>query len=81
LDGHAGAPHHAPVRVLPHVKKLDDVLGDFIVRVTCPCGTCRHIEPESLDASPNCRFTNNDGRKPSAIRAAGAAGAALKLEH
>ena len=26
------------VRVLTHVKKLDDALGDFIVRVTCPCG-------------------------------------------
>jgi hypothetical protein len=40
--------HHAPVRVLPHVKKLDDALGDFIVRVTCPCGASRHIEPEAL---------------------------------
>jgi len=36
------------VRVLPHVKKLDDALGDFLVRVTCPCGTSRHIEPEAL---------------------------------
>jgi hypothetical protein len=34
--------------VLPHVKRLDDALGDFIVRVTCPCGACRHIEPEAL---------------------------------
>jgi hypothetical protein len=33
------------VRVMPHVKKLDDALGDFIVRVTCPS---RHIEPEAL---------------------------------
>jgi hypothetical protein len=36
------------VRALPHIKKLDDALGDFIVRVTCPCGTYRHIEPEAL---------------------------------
>jgi hypothetical protein len=36
------------VRVLPHVKKLDDALGDFIVRVTCRCGASRHIEPEAL---------------------------------
>jgi hypothetical protein len=40
--------HHAPVRVLPHIKKLDDALGDFLVRVTCPCGASRHIEPEAL---------------------------------
>ena len=41
-------PHHAPVRVLPHVKKLDDALGDFIARVTCSCGASRHVEPEAL---------------------------------
>jgi hypothetical protein len=40
--------HHARVRVLPHITKLDDALGDFIVRVTCPCGASRHIEPEAL---------------------------------
>jgi hypothetical protein len=34
--------------VLPHVKKLDDCFGDFLVRVTCPCGASRHIEPEAL---------------------------------
>jgi len=34
--------------VLPHITKLDDALGDFIVRVTCPCGAARHIEPEAL---------------------------------
>jgi hypothetical protein len=34
--------------VLPHVKRLDDCFGDFLVRVTCPCGTSRHIEPEAL---------------------------------
>src|SRR5215472_8990594 len=37
-----------PVRVLPHIKRLDECFGDFLVRVTCPCGTSRHIEPEAL---------------------------------
>jgi hypothetical protein len=36
------------VRVLPHIKRLDECLGDFLVRVTCPCGVSRHIEPEAL---------------------------------
>jgi hypothetical protein len=36
------------VRVLPHIKRLDDAFGDFLVRVTCPCGASRHIEPEAL---------------------------------
>jgi len=48
MDAIARTPHHAPVRVLPHIKKLDDALGDFLVRVTCPCGASRHIEPEAL---------------------------------
>jgi hypothetical protein len=40
--------HHAPVRVLTHIKKLDDCFGQFLVRVICDCGACREIEPESL---------------------------------
>jgi hypothetical protein len=48
MDAIARRPHHPPVRVLPHIKKLDDALGDFLVRVTCPCGAARHIEPEAL---------------------------------
>jgi hypothetical protein len=48
MDVLARRLHHARVRVLPHVKKLDDCLGDFVVRVTCPRGTSRHIEPEAL---------------------------------
>jgi hypothetical protein len=36
------------VRVLPHIKELDDCFGDFLVRVTCPCGAARHVEPEAL---------------------------------
>jgi len=42
------APHHAPVRALPHIKKLDDCFGQFLVRVVCDCGACREIEPEAL---------------------------------
>ena len=38
----------ASVRVLPHIKRLDECFGDFLVRVTCPWGTSRHIEPEAL---------------------------------
>jgi hypothetical protein len=37
-----------PVRVLTHVKRLDDVFGDFLVRVICPCGAVREIPPQSL---------------------------------
>jgi hypothetical protein len=40
--------HHAPVRVLRHITKLDDYFGEFLVRVTCPRGASRHIAPEAL---------------------------------
>jgi hypothetical protein len=36
------------VRVLPYIKTLEDCFGDFLVRVTCPCGVSQHIEPEAL---------------------------------
>ena len=36
------------MRVLPHLKRLDECFGDFLVRVSCPCGASRHIEPEAL---------------------------------
>lgn len=36
------------VRVLTHIKKLDDAFGQFLVRVSCPCGASRHIKPEAL---------------------------------
>jgi hypothetical protein len=48
MDGIARRPHHVSVRVLPHVKRLDECFGDFLVRVTCLCGASRHIEPEAL---------------------------------
>ena len=37
-----------PVRMLPHIKKLDDRFGQFLVRVICDCGACREIEREAL---------------------------------
>jgi hypothetical protein len=48
MDELGATSHHPLVRVLPHIKQLDDALDDFIVRVTCPCGASRHIEPEAL---------------------------------
>ena len=44
----ASRSHHAPVRVLPHIKKLDDCSGQFLVRVICDCGACREIQPQAL---------------------------------
>jgi len=48
MDVLATGPHHARVRVLPHITKLDDCFGQFLVRVICDCGACREIEPEAL---------------------------------
>jgi hypothetical protein len=48
MDALASHPHHPPVRVLPHIKRLDDCFGQFLVRVLCDCGACREIEPEAL---------------------------------
>jgi len=36
------------MRVFAHVKKLDDCFGQFLVRVSCPCGTSRGIDPQAL---------------------------------
>jgi hypothetical protein len=36
------------MRVLAHIKKLDDYFGQFLVRVTCKCGAVREITPEAL---------------------------------
>src|SRR5262249_41381192 len=48
MDALAIAPHHSRVRVLPHIKRLDDCFGDFLVRVVCECGACREIQPQAL---------------------------------
>jgi len=34
--------------LLPHVKKLNDALGHFLVQITCKCGVQRIAEPEVL---------------------------------
>jgi hypothetical protein len=44
----AAAPTLRGVRILGHIKKLDDCFGQFIVRVSCKCGTTREISPEAL---------------------------------
>lgn len=36
------------MRVLPHIRKLDDYFGDFLVHVVCECGACREIQPQAL---------------------------------
>jgi hypothetical protein len=47
MDRRTRRQHHASVRVLPHIKRLDDCLGDFL-RVICDCGAVREIEPGAL---------------------------------
>ncbi len=48
MDACSSREHHALVRVLPHIKRLDDCVGQFLVRVICDCGAVREIEPEAL---------------------------------
>ena len=48
MDALRSRQRPAPVRVLPHIKRLDGCFGDFLVRVSCACGASRHIEPEAL---------------------------------
>ena len=38
------------MRVLTHIKKLDDCFGQFLVRVSCACGSVREMEPEGPGA-------------------------------
>ena len=51
MDATPSDSHHSPVRVLSHIKKLDDCFGQFLVRVTCKRGTVREITPEALGAA------------------------------
>jgi hypothetical protein len=37
-----------PVGVLPHIKKLEDALGHFLVRITCKRDAQRIADPEAL---------------------------------
>jgi hypothetical protein len=34
--------------VVPHIKRLDECFGDYLVRVVCECGACREIQPQAL---------------------------------
>ena len=59
--------HHAPVRVLAHIRKLDDCFGQFLVRVVCDYGACREIEPEALARAvcwihPRSEYPHVDGQ-------------------
>jgi hypothetical protein len=38
MDAPDAHQHHSRVRVLTHIKKLDDCFGQFLVRVSCVCG-------------------------------------------
>jgi hypothetical protein len=40
--------HRAPVRLLTHIKILDDCFGQFLVRVIRDHGVCRETQPEAL---------------------------------
>lgn len=57
MDGPDAPAHHRGVRVLAHIKRLDDCFGQFLVRVTCACGASRHIEPEALARLVGWRVT------------------------
>ena len=48
MDATPSHLQHLPVRVLAHIKKLDDCFGQFLVRVTCKCGAIREITAEAL---------------------------------
>ena len=48
MDAPPAASHDARVRVLAHIKRLDDCFGDFLVRVICVCGAVREIQPQAL---------------------------------
>jgi len=50
VDVSAGRLAHSRVRILTHIKKLDDSFGQFLVRVSCVCGATRHVQPVALAA-------------------------------
>jgi len=36
------------VGTLPHIKRLDDAFGKFLVRIRCRCGAERACKPDAL---------------------------------
>ena len=63
------------VRTLPHIKKLDDALGHFRVRITCKCGAARECEPEALARIAGPSATLESVSKPMRCSKCGAKGA------
>lgn len=48
MDALPGRLQCSVMGVLAHIKKLDDALGHFLVRITCKCGAERIADPEAL---------------------------------
>ena len=48
MDVLGTASRHTRVRGLPHIKRLDECFGDFLMRVSCPCRASRHVKPAAL---------------------------------
>jgi hypothetical protein len=59
MDALTTGSHHSHMRVLPHIKRLDDCFGDFLVRVVCECGACREIQPQALARLVGWKITLN----------------------
>ena len=45
------------MRVLTHIKRLDDCFGDYTVRAVCECGACREIQPQALARMVDWKMT------------------------
>ena len=59
------------VRMLPNIKRLDDCFGDFLVRVTCPCGASRrNLAPaDNLNAVPPHRVESGPPQPSAGVTA------------
>jgi len=55
MDAPDATSHYARVRVLPHIKKLDDALGHFRVRITCSRGLLESAGPKRSHGSSDRR--------------------------
>jgi len=56
------------VRVLTHIKRLDDCFGDFLVRVVCECSACREIQPQAIAHLVGWKVTLRGSRYECAAR-------------
>src|ERR1700680_3893397 len=48
MDDRGSPPQPCAMRVLAHIRKLDDALGHFLIYISCRCGAHRTAEPEAL---------------------------------